>query len=723
MSSDFRQISEDVDKRHYARALRRTNRLLESSQPSNRDRSRLLSFVADGEYKRGRFQQAAQVQIQAATYGVGDVRVWMRSYVGQVRAFLKVPNIGQALAMARHAVHLAEAKMADFETRVSQAKSGLREQNDVKTSELPPRVSVVATRMGYLFLQEGEPEIAEEFFEKAISTTKGGSCRARQGLAKIALAQGQPEKAMHASVNVIRYGKYRRKTLSAWEDVVTARRRMGGWRISDRLIRGLEDAPPSVRADATLLIVRTLRKNDMRQWMEVAEAWLESEAEAFPIVAAEIRKLLLASAKMNVADLDTRRQHADALLDVPELSALEWLSARKEQIQTALWAGESVDIQSILADAELNFGRGFVAQARHSLALSCMHAKRHDIARALLQQNIQKVMQTKSAWGKSVWALARMESLLGDHITSAGLYRKFFEHPSRSTRYRLQAQLLWCTELIESGDRAALGEAKALMETMLADISNPDILMNFARQLCIGPYEFQAFGRQLFERGKALALARYESAATPSSAVHILFKLTRRQVRDFAQYEEVTTFWEELDEDRRDWLWSEKNEFWEYLGDVLRAYMRQRKWEQAEIFAKSFIEDPAVPANGLPWLIIPYGECLFWTNRVNETMQLYRRVVENAPLHPLAAQAWYWLALDAYKLGDEAGTLEYARRIREAQHGRSGLLREWELDARAFLLLAGLNVSQVDPQAVNYSTADLQRQLKAIRMDLGRLSK
>jgi hypothetical protein len=41
-----------------------------------------------------------------------------------------------------------------------------------------------------------------------------------------------------------------------------------------------------------------------------------------------------------------------------------------------------------------------------------MMAKRHDLARPLLQENIQMDSYGNPMWSKSVWALARMESFL-----------------------------------------------------------------------------------------------------------------------------------------------------------------------------------------------------------------------------------------------------------------------------------------------------------------------
>jgi hypothetical protein len=92
-----------------------------------------------------------------------------------------------------------------------------------------------------------------------------------------------------------------------------------------------------------------------------------------------------------------------------------------------------------------------------------------------------------------------------------------------------------------------------------------------------------------------------------------------------------------------------------------------------------------------------------------------------APTHPLCAEAWYWLALAAYKKGETSKVNECASRIRAAQGAQVGMLVAWNLDARAFLLLANLDYTAVDSQAVNYSADFLQGQLQAINGDLARI--
>ena len=459
----------------------------------------------------------------------------------------------------------------------------------------------------------------------------------------------------------------------------------------------------------------------MRQWRKVAEKWLVGEGAQFPIIEVEIRKMLLASAKTESGNTADKREKAEQLLQTSGLSPNEWLAGAKELVRSSLWEGRDIDIGHLVATAEAKFDHDFSPTVAHSLALSCINAKRHDLARPLLQGNVQSVAKIEAIWGKSAWALARMESQLGDHSTAAGLYRQVFEESSVATQFRLQAQLLWCQELIAAGQMDSLLEVRSLMTATMGAVRDPDVLMNFARQLRFGPDELEEWSEEIFSKGESLALERFCQETNPSIAIAILFKLTRRQVRDFGRYKEVIALWEGFSQEKRDWLWSTKSDFWEYLGQVFEAYAILGKWPEAEAFAQGFIDDPASPSEGLPPLGIPFARRLMQENRGDEGLELYGWLARLSPNHRLCAEAWYWLALDAYQRGNKDRAKDHAARIRAVQGTRVGLFDEWSLDARAFLLLADLDPTQLDPQAVNYTPDYLQVQLQAITSDLKRI--
>jgi len=705
-SKTLREIGDDIHRGETAAGLAKANQALTHSGLDRPRQARVLALVADSEFRRGRFADAAQIQLQAATRSLDHATLWLRPHIGVVRALLKVPDVQQAVTMARHAVELAAAKMTDFNAAVRSAGWELALNRQVEVPMVPPRISVVATRMGNLFLQEGEPEAAEEFFQKAIQSAKGGANRARQGLAQIALAKGEAARAIEIATDAIRRGKYGAKTLPAWKTLIAARRQQGGWRISDRLIENLDAAPAGLRSRTILTIVRELRKNDMRQWREVAERWSAREGAQFPVVETEIRKMLLSSAKAQPGNATDKRQQAQALLEMPDLSAKEWLTGAKELVRASLWEGRSVNLDGLLAEAQSKYGQSFVPRTRHSLALSCMMAKRHDLARPLLNANIQHVPTTNAMWGKSVWALARMESLF-DQVESARLYRLFFEEDSIPVRFRLQAQLLWCQALIAAGQPGPLLEARSLMESTLGSIQDPDVLMNFARQLQLGPPELCNWSKELFTQGEARALQCFHAVDHPSVAVKILFKLARRQLYDFNRPAETLQLWESFNSTKKEWLWSAQNSFWEYMGLLFDAYTRVGTAQTAEAFAQSLLDDPATPPEGLAYVGIPYSQWLVQERRMQDAYNLFDRLIKAVPNHRLCAYAYYWKALAAYNESDLKTMENYVGCLRRAQGNSTGLLCEWDLNAKALLLLAGLDVDQVAAQVEGYTPTRL----------------
>ena len=721
-SAALRQIGHHIQKRKFSQALAESNELLAQPDRTVHQKSRVLSLVADCEFKRGRFAESSQIQLQAASNILDHATLWLRPHIGHVRALLKVPDVQQAAMMARHAVALAEAKMAEFNEQVRLADVAVATNMAVEVPPVPPRISVVATRMGYLFLQEGEPELAEEFFRKAVLSAKGGANRARQGLATIALSKGNAADVAKISAEAIRRGHFHAKTLPAWSSLIAARRQMGCWRISDRLIAGLDSAPASLRARTICSIVTELRRNDMRQWRKVAEAWLEKEGDDFPKYAGTFRKYFLTAAQAEPDNAAGRREAAERMLETPELAERDWLMAAKELAIVDLGDGRSVDLEHLLADAAARFGDEFKPSAAHGLALSCLSVGHPDLARPLLQANIRQCRPGRAQWCKSVWALARMEQKLNRHVEAARAYRQFFEAPGVQDRFRLQAQLKWAQQLILSGDTDAFWEAHELMSQTLSNVKDPDTLMNFARQLQFGPPELRPWGQEIYLRGEALALEQFNGATHPAVAVAILHKLTRRQVLDFGRSSVAIELWEGLDAQKKDWLWSEAAVFWEYLGHLVTAYLETGDYAGAEDFASGFLEDPATPLSRLPFIGIPYARHLVEAGRAGEGLALCERMANAAPRHPLCAWAWYWLALKAWQQAESERAKENARNIRAAQGLHPGTLNGWCLDARALLILADLDPAQVDLTATPYAQAFMDEQQALIAADLQKVS-
>ncbi len=184
-------------------------------------------------------------------------------------------------------------------------------------------------------------------------------------------------------------------------------------------------------------------------------------------------------------------------------------------------------------------------------------------------------------------------------------------------------------------------------------------------------------------------------------AAELLFLLARRQANDFLCSTRILKQWEQLDEAKRQWLWSENAVFWEYLGLVFFAYQSARHDQKAEALAQTYLSDPATPTEGLVQLGIPYARWLIaGQNRTDEGLNLFRRLVLLAPTHPLCANAYYWLSLDARRRGDMEASKAFAARIRTAQRTQAGTIVARRLVALGRLLEHDLDLSHACPTAL-----------------------
>ena len=717
----LRQINRLIGRGHHAAALTRINVLLSDASVDAVRRGRVLALAGDSEFRRGAYDQAARLYQQAAAQCVYAPLHWLRPCIGHVSALLKDVRIDEAISVARQTLMLAEQKKATFDLLVAGANEEVEAGGVVQTPRRIHRVSVVAGRLGQLFMREGEPLAAREFFERGIRDNPAGACRARQGLARIALAANEPREAARWAAESIRFGKFAAKTLGSWPLLITAQRRLGGWMISERLLAGLASAPPSVRARAVLTIVRELRNNDMRQWREVLHRWSSTEGADFPIIEAELRKLVLSSCKAQSGHDQQKFLAAQHLLNTPGLSPVEWLSGAKEAVRAGFALGEAVDVEALLGQGVSRFGAPSRFRMRHGIALSCAAAGQHDAARLLLQQNINQAEPSKPVWRKSVWALARLSGTLGQHEEAAHLYRQLAEAAGVPDRFRLQTQLLYFEELIASGQPQALLAARASLEPMLADVQDPVLLMDFARQIPGYTPELQEWRLSLLRSGVQLGMAGFAQMTHPGMAADILFKITRRQVHDFSLYQDALGFWESMSEQKKAWLWSTSTSYWEYLRWILVAYLRSEQSGKAADLASMCLEDPATPPEGRALVGVTWARWLVKHGQAEEAMHLFSQLVVESPSHPQVAHAWYWKALEAHKQGNRAERDRCCLCLRRAQGLAPGLMEEKELDAKALLLSAELDVSQVMAHNTRHEEAFAQAWRGDIVRQLGLL--
>ena len=692
-SVTLREVARFVQHHRYAHALTRVNQELEKTGSDRALEARLLGQVADSEFKRGDFGAAAQIYTQAGTRVLAHHDLWLRPAVGQVRALLKSGLLDDALVMARHACQLARYKEDAFQASVQTAERALQEAGQLRVGPRPPRFGVVATRMGALFLQEGELGAAAEFFHQAIALHPQGACRAHQGMARIALAEKEYMRAYDLAAKSIRNGAFGAKTLAGWATLIEARRGQGGWQISENLLAGLPQAKPSVRARAVGLIVRELRKRDMRQWRSVARMWLAAESAAFPIAAAELQKMLLASAVSELRAPGEQLELAHAFLRDPTVSALEWLAVSKIRLRALLAQKRPTPVDDWVAEGRRRYGVAFATRMYHGWARVLVTAGEFDRAADLFQKAAANEPAGSTGWGRAVWARARLEVQRGRPGVAATWYQRYAESPQSPERFRIQAKLEWIHCLVKAG--AAPGDGvwrRELMDALTAS-TNVELVLDTARQLRVVD---AALASQVLDLGEAMITERLGAALHPSIRLNLLFLLTRRQVGDFGRCEVALRRWERLTPSDRDQLWSEKEQYWEYQAYLLEACWLLDRDGEGEAWARRLLADLGTPAVGRVQVGISYGQWLMGKpGRAGDAVRCFRDCVTLMPGHARCAIAHLWLAMLDYKRGDVAAVTVTVQQIRASLGTDPGLRFDQAIVGKAALLAVGLQLDQL----------------------------
>lgn len=490
--------------------------------------------------------------------------------------------------------------------------------------------------------------------------------------------------------------------------MIAARRKLGGWQISEKLVDGLTNVPASLRARTTVLIVRELRNHDMRQWESLAERWLKAEGGQHPSAAAELRKMLLASALRVGSPRRTRLQKAEEMRAVPGLSALEWLAVSKVLVQARLEAGEPVALDALLAEGTRKFGTAFAGRICHAVARVAVQVGKDDLARIYYERARSASATGLTGWGRAVWAQARLEARLGRYAQAAGLYQQYALCPNTPDRFRIQARVEWVRALVKSSGQAMQGNWRDDLLKALEELPRPDILMDTARQLRVVD---DAFARRVFVLGETQLLKAFAKAEHPAQRLEILFQLTRRRVGDFGYYLPVIHQWETLDPDIRNQLWSEKEQYWEFLSYLLEAYLGSGREQDGQRWLREKLLDITTPAVGRVHLAISYAAWLIRRpGRAGEAMAMFRVAEGAMPNHKRCAVAYLWEGMLAYRQGDKAAAGDWARRVREVQGSVSRMQLDLILEAKSRLLEAGLDLTRLVVAAGDTQDYRLYRQ-------------
>jgi tetratricopeptide (TPR) repeat protein len=725
ISGVLKGISQRVGKKKFAEALTLMDKTAAQEKLSASRQCQLVALAGDIEFKQGKFNSASEIYQRAEDLAQGNNRVWFRAVVGQVRSLLKEIRTSEAYDITAKAWIKVVEKYEAHQQEIKEVQLKLQQNGGGVwvVKERPYRPSVIGARLGQLFFQEGEIESAKDFFLKAIDYNPQGGCRARVGLARIALRETNFLEALLRANQALVMGKLSAKTLCAWPLYLTARQRLGQKSIEPDLLNTLNKSNlKGVRARAILNIVKTLRSYHDASWQTIAQNWLSEEGEAFPIIAAELRKLFLSEAKLSSL-ASQQIQVADALLGTENLSANEYLSAVKAKLKAQLEQGETLELNNWIAQSTKIYGSDFAAKLRHGLAIVLWRGQQLELASTLLEQNFKTLTRKASQWGKSTWSLAQLKEDQKDNLKAAEYFDLVAKEQSVPLRFRLQATINWVSCLVASGQTDVIVKAKEEILATVNQIEDWELLLNLARHLLKIAKDkiVMELRREIIAQGEALAWKAFQNAAHPSIALDILFKLIRRQVCDLTHPLQAVGQWESLPETKRNWLWSEKAIFWEMLSLIYTAYIRLKRESEAEKLALNYLQDPATPSEGVALLGITHAKTLVKKEgRQKEALSWFTQISQEIPTHWKCAHAYYWLALVAWEKGDMTQAQTQAKRIQQALGTRQlGLAEEWNLYCRSELLLNGLDTEKVfQQQSLSYREEFVEWAAKSIQNDL-----
>ena len=653
-SAKARLIGKQISKGAHAEALTALDREAGGKNLPSTRKAQIISFVADVAFVQGRYAEAANTYAKASASVQNDLQGWLRPAVGRVRALLASAESDAARSVANDSIQKAVASRAQYQRIIAQAQSTTSANISVDIPAKPPGPSQVATRMAQHFFDAGEQEIAGSLWRQALDLDPKRAISARLGLSKIALRASMFDEAANLAAGALDAGKYSRKTLGAWPLLIRAKSSQGTTTLDPTLLQNLAGTKPSVRARTMLVIARTLRTRGNPQWETVVHSWLDEEsAKKYPIIEAEMRKLVSADARRSPdATPAARIEAAVALANVPNVSRPELLAAFNEQVRANCSVGNIPDWQGFVDHACITFGENVRPKFMHSIANAFIQGGHQDVARPILQAIVATQVPSERVWRQSMWKLGKLEAASGKHLIAASHYQLLGSQPEVPARFRLQAKLEWVNSLVKSGKSDSLLAAIPEMAPIMNDVMDHVTLLDFARQLKFAPDTASELRKQAFERGESLALQAMNVAQSPDRKVEILHKLTRRRV-DFGKFPAVVSSWKDLDATSKDQLWSGKPEYWEYLALVYFSYAQTDQNAEAETLARQYLDDPTSP-NASVALEIEYARHQVHIGELKTAFASFTKAVQKSPNYLRSAYAYYWFALENLSRNDEA---------------------------------------------------------------------
>ena len=505
------------------------NQLATSTRNPTR-RAKILLLIGDSETQLSRHAAAATAFSRAAAFArqATDLGLLLRCFSAEIRALLRALRTEEAKTKA--STLLAELNEAQevYEKILALTPAQLAVNAGIQVPAQPPRPTVVLTKIAHAFLDSGLTAEAREFLFKAIQLSPNGASRARQCLAKLALAGDDPALAERYAREALLMGRFQAKTIAAWQLYLDARPRQNLVPIlePDVLASFQTHAKARIASASLHSISRNLRSHGDPTCKTIAQSG-PALASADPIIATELEKLLQADAKLTASD-EPRIIAARALrlFRAKDVSAQEQVGHAKAYARYSLLAATVPNTALVTLIATKRFGILHTTAVRHAMASGAIQAKETACARTWLLALLGDLKPGTEAWGKATWALARMEEDLEKPGPASVWYFELAENNLTPPRFRIQAMLKGFRQLAASGGAVDTPKVSAAVSSILATVNDYKLALDAARQLALAGNSFLDLKLQAAQRGKSLAFTAFQIATTTKEKLSILAQVS-----------------------------------------------------------------------------------------------------------------------------------------------------------------------------------------------------
>ena len=674
-------------------ALATLNQLATTTRNPTR-RSKILLLVGESEAKLSRHTAAAAAYSKASAFArqALNLNLLLSAALGETRSLLRAFRTEDAKATAASLLAEIDQAQKDYEKILALTPAQLAANGGIQVPSQPPRQTVILTKIATAFLESGLTAEARTFLLKAIQLAPNGASRARQGLAKLALAADEPALAERYAREALLMGRFQAKTVAAWQFYLDARARQNLTPILEPdVLASLQTIAKGRIASAALYsITRVLRIHGDPAWKTIAQSAISSKASD-SIIVTELEKLIQADAKLTASE-NPRLIAARALrlFRAKDTSAQEQVSHAKAYACYTLLASAEPNTQLITRITTERYGIAHTTSVRHAMSLGAIQARDFALARTWLLALLADLTPGTEAWGKATWALARMAEDLENNGEASVWYFELAENNVTPSRFRIQAMLKGFQQLAASGGAVDTRKISNTVSTILATVDDYKISLDAGRQLALAGSSFIDLKLQAANRGKALASVALQSATSPIAKLSILEYVARRQVWDIGDYASVLEKWDNLTiPERREFEAVSGSLWYEYIALVFKALAKKAREQEGLLLVSSILDQHRATPEGYAIIGTEYAEWLLKNDQKAKAFEYFEWIAKESPTHRRTAVAHYWIALRFLKQGQSREAKTSAKQIRQCFGGVPALLNEWKLDSAAILIADG----------------------------------